>query len=357
MNLFTEIKIGQQTLKNRIVMAPMTRCRAVINNTANDLMAEYYAQRATAGLIITEATQISDIGTGYPCTPGIYNNEQIEAWKKTTREVHNNGGLIYLQIWHTGRATHPALIGGKTPVAPSAIKIDGQLYTYEGLKSFETPKELEISEIKDIVKQFATAAKNAIEAGFDGVEIHGANGYLIDEFLKDGTNKREDEYGGSIENRSKFLFEIIEAVTIEIGSEKTALRLSPCGTFNGMSDSDSRTHFKYICEKLNNYNLAYLHIINPSESDIRHGGVDIKIDYFREIYNGILISNGGYTKETGNNDIKTNKADLIAYGALYTSNPDLVERFKKDLKLTQPNPETFYTQDQKGYTDYTNSFK
>lgn len=352
MNLFSELRIGRYTLKNRIVMAPMTRCRAVENSCANDLMAEYYAQRASAGLIITEASQVSSIGTGYPCTPGIYSNEQIEGWKKVTDAVHAKGGLIFLQIWHTGRSSHPSLIGGETPVAPSAIKIEGNLYTYEGLQPFPIPRELKVSEIKAIVKEFAQAAKNAVEAGFDGVEIHGANGYLIDEFLKDGTNKREDEYGGSIENRSKFLCEIVEAVSAEIGSDRTALRLSPSGTFNGMSDSDPETHFKYICKKLEEYDLAYLHIMNPLEGDIRHGGIDIKLETFREAYKGIIIGNGGYTKETGTKVIEESIADTIAYGAIYTSNPDLVGRFEVDAPLTPPNPETFYTQDAKGYTDY-----
>ncbi|PRM87559.1 alkene reductase [Aliarcobacter cryaerophilus] len=352
MNLFSEIKIGQNILKNRIIMAPMTRCRAVINNSANDLIAEYYSQRASAGLIIAEASQVSSIGTGYPCTPGIYSKEQIEGWSKVTKAVHDKGGLIFLQIWHTGRSSHPSLIGGETPVAPSAIKIDGQLYTYEGLAEFPTPRALEISEIKEIVNQFEQAAKNAIEAGFDGVEIHGANGYLIDEFLKDGSNKREDEYGGSIENRSKFLFEIIEAVSNSIGNDKTALRLSPCGTFNGMSDSNPKKHFSYICEKLNDYDLAYLHIMNPLEGDIRHGGVDIKLDVFRKVYQGTLVGNGGYTKESGNKAIEENIADAISFGAIYTSNPDLVERFKVDAPLTQSDPNTFYTQDEKGFTDY-----
>jgi N-ethylmaleimide reductase len=351
-NLFTEVKIGKYNLKNRIIMAPMTRCRAVVNNSANDLMAEYYAQRASAGLIIAEASQISPLGTGYPCTPGIYSDEQIEGWKKVTDAVHAKGGLIFLQIWHTGRATHSSLIGGNTPVAPSAIKIDGKLYTYEGLQEFPTPRALETFEVRDIVKEFVQAAKNAISAGFDGVEIHGANGYLIDEFLKDSTNERKDEYGGSIENRSRFLFEIVDLVCAEIGSDKTALRLSPSGTFNGMSDSNPEEHFKYICEKLNEYNLAYLHIMNPLEGDIRHGGVDIKLDTFREVYKGTLVGNGGYTKETGNETIKSNIADAISFGAIYTSNPDLVERFENDAPLTPINPDTFYTQDEKGLTDY-----
>lgn len=353
MNLFSELRIGRHTLKNRIVMAPMTRCRAVENNCANDLMAEYYAQRASAGLIITEASQVSSIGTGYPCTPGIYSHEQIEGWKKITKAVHEKGGLIFLQIWHTGRSSHPSLIGGETPVAPSAIKIEGDLYTYEGLQPFPIPRELKVSEIKAIVKEFAQAAKNAVEAGFDGVEIHGANGYLIDEFLKDGTNKREDEYGGSIENRSRFLFEILHAVSNAIGSDKIGIRLSPSGTFNGMSDSDPQKHFTYICEKLNAYHLAYLHIMEALEGDIRHGANVVDLALLREVYRGFLITNGGYDKARGNQAIENHFADAIAYGAIYTSNPDLVERFKVDAPLNEVDPSTFYTQDAKGYTDYS----
>jgi N-ethylmaleimide reductase len=279
MNLFSEIRIGQKTLKNRIIMAPMTRCRAVENNNPNDLMSEYYSQRASAGLIIAEATQISTTGIGYPCTPGIYTHDQIENWKKVTKSVHEKGGVIYLQLWHVGRVSHSSFLDGKIPVAPSAIAIDGQHFTFQGMQDFETPKELEISEIKKIVEDYAKAARNAIEAGFDGVEIHGANGYLVDQFLKDGSNKRNDIYGGSLENRVRFLCEIIEAVSAEIGNDKTAVRLSPSGTYNGMSDSNPKEHFIDISKKLNDYNLAYLHIINALEGDIRHGNVVVELSF------------------------------------------------------------------------------
>lgn len=352
MDLFSPIKIGDYTLKNRIFMAPMTRCRSVDHNIPNDLMATYYGQRANAGLIITEATQISTLGIGYPCTPGIHTKEQVQGWKKITKTVHEKGSRIFLQLWHVGRISHSAYHKGKLPVAPSAIKPSGEIYTYEGMKEFETPKELSVQEIKEIVQQYANGAKNAMEAGFDGVEIHGANGYLIDQFLRDGTNKREDEYGSNIQNRSRFLFEIIEAVTKEVGANRVGLRLSPSGTFNDMTDSNPQEHFKYVCEKLNDCNLAYLHIVDALEGDIRHGANVVELSVLREAYKGILIANGGYTKDRGNKTIQNNLADAVAFAALYISNPNLPEAFKNNKELREADPSTFYTQDEKGYTDY-----
>lgn len=354
MNLFSNLSIGKYTLRNRIVMAPMTRSRAVENGCANDLMAEYYAQRATAGLIISEASQISPMAIGYPCTPGIYTNEQIKSWEKVTNAVHKQGGLIFLQLWHVGRISHSSFLEGNLPVAPSAIKPSGEHFTFDGMKPYEIPKALSIYEIKEIVQEYAQAAQNAIAAGFDGVEIHGANGYLIDQFLKDGTNKRNDEYGGTIENRSKFLFEILKAVSNAIGHDKTALRLSPSGTFNDMSDSNPQEHFKYICKKLNDYDLAYLHIMDALEGDIRHGANVVELKYLRDAYNGVLITNGGYDKDRGNQTIENHLADAVAYGVLFISNPDLPQRFKINAPLNGVDPKVFYTQDAKGYTDYSN---
>ena len=353
MNLFSPITVGNYDLKNRIFMAPMTRCRAVDNNVPNDLMATYYAQRASAGLIITEATQISTMGIGYPATPGIHTYAQVEGWKKITSAVHEKGTKIFLQLWHVGRISHSSYHDNKLPVAPSAIKPSGQIYTYDGMKDFETPKALTTDEIKATVQDYANAAKNAMKAGFDGVEIHGANGYLIDQFLRDGTNKRDDEYGGNIENRSRFLFEVIEAVTSEIGSHRTGLRLSPSGTFNDMSDSNPQEHFSYVCKKLNDYNLAYLHIVDALEGDIRHGANVVELSILRDAYNGVLIVNGGYDKARGNKVIENNLADAVAYAALFLANPDLPERFKKDAELNEPDTDTYYTQDEKGYTDYS----
>lgn len=352
MDLFSPIKIGNYNLKNRIFMAPMTRCRSLENNVANNMMAHYYAQRASAGLIITEATQISTQGIGYPYTPGIHTADQVEGWKKVTKAVHEKGGTIFLQLWHVGRISHPAYHNGDLPVAPSAIKPAGSIYTYEGMKEFVTPRALTLDEIKTVVQEYVTGAKNAIEAGFDGVEVHGANGYLIDQFLRDGTNCRDDRYGGSVENRARFLFEIVKGIISAIGSDKTGVRLSPSGTFNDMKDSDPGKHFSYICEKLNAFDLAYLHIIDALAGDIRHGANVVVLSVLRAEYKGILIVNGAYDQERGNLAIKNGEADAVAFGALFLANPDLPERFKENAELNTPNTDCFYTQDEKGYLDY-----
>ncbi len=333
-------------------MAPMTRCRSVQDNVPNDLMATYYAQRASAGLIISEATQISTQGIGYPCTPGIHTTQQVEGWKKVTQAVHDKGGNIFLQLWHVGRISHSAYHGGELPVAPSSIKPAGEVYTFEGMKEFETPRTLTVEEIQEIVKTYAKGARNAIEAGFDGVEIHAANGYLLDQFLRDGTNVREDEYGLTIENRSRFLFDVIKAVTAEIGAEKTGVRLSPSGTFNDMTDSDPQKHFTYVCEKLNAFDLAYLHIIDALEGDIKHGANIVELSMIRDTYKGVLITNGAYDKERGDTVIENDQADAVAFGVLFLANPDLPERFKTNSEFNEADPDTFYTQDEKGYTDY-----
>ena len=352
MDLFSPIKIADYHLGNRIFMAPMTRCRSIQNNIPNEMMARYYAQRASAGLIITEATQISTKGIGYPNTPGIHTPEQVEGWRKVTQAVHEKGGTIFLQLWHVGRISHPSYHNGELPFAPSAIKPAGNIYTPLGMKEFVTPHPLSTEEIAIVVEQYVQGAKNAIEAGFDGVEIHGANGYLIDQFLRDGTNTRDDAYGGSLENRWRFLFEIIEGITSAIGSEKTGLRLSPSGTFNDMKDSDPSNHFTYICEKLSVLNLAYLHIIDALEGDIRHGANVVELSVLRKAYKGVLIANGGYTQERGNAAIQNGLADAVAFGALFLANPDLPKRFADNTPLNTPNPDTFYTQGEEGYLDY-----
>ena len=352
MDLFSPIQIGKYTLKNRIFMAPLTRCRSVEDNVPNDMMAKYYGQRASAGLIISEATQISTQGIGYLCTPGIHTPKQVLGWQKVTKAVHDKGGKMFLQLWHVGRISHPDFLNGDLPVAPSAIKPSGEVYTLEGMKVFETPRALRTEEIKNIVQQYTTAANNAIEAGFDGVEIHSANGYLLDQFLRDGSNIREDEYGGNIENRSRFLFQVIKAVTSEIGADKTGLRLSPSGTFNDMTDSDPKTHFTYVCEKLNGLGLAYLHIVDALEGDIKHGANIVALSILRDAYKGVLITNGEYDKERGQATIQKHQADAVAYGVLFIANPDLPERFKTNAGLNDADLDTFYTQDEKGYTDY-----
>ncbi len=352
MDLFSPLSIGNYTLKNRIIMAPLTRCRSVQDNIPNELMAAYYAQRASAGLIISEATQISPLGIGYPCTPGIHNDDQIEGWKKITKAVHDKDGKIFLQLWHVGRISHSSFHPGELPVAPSAIKPAGEVYTFDGMKEFETPRPLSVEEIQNIVQEYVQGAKNAIAAGFDGVEIHSANGYLLDQFLRDGTNKREDEYGGNIKNRSRFLFEVIKAVTSAVGADKTGVRLSPSGTFNDMTDSDPQSHFTYVCEKLNDFGLAYLHIVDALEGDIKHGANVVGLEVIRDAYKGVLITCGGYDKERGNRTVKKAQADAVAFGIPFIANPDLPERFKRDAALNEADVSTFYTQDEKGYIDY-----
>jgi len=352
MNLLTPIQIGPYHLANRTFMAPLTRCRAAEGNVPTDLMAAYYAQRASAGLIISEATQVSTLGIGYPSTPGIHTQEQINGWKKVTKAVHDKGGHIFLQLWHVGRISHPSFHNGNLPVAPSAIAAAGEHYTPEGMKPFEVPRELITSEVNEIIEQYVQAARNAMEAGFDGVEVHGANGYLIDQFLRDGTNKRDDIYGGNLENRCRFLCEILNGVIIAIGSDKVGVRLSPSGTFNDMSDSNPSKHFSYLCQKLNNFNLAYVHIIDALEGDIRHGANVVELSVLREAYEGVLITNGGYTQERADETISSAKADAVTFGELFIANPDLPERFSKKSALNKADPTTYYTQGEKGYTDY-----
>ena len=352
MNLLTPIQIGPYHLANRTFMAPLTRCRAAEGNVPTDLMAAYYAQRASAGLIISEATQVSTLGIGYPSTPGIHTQEQINGWKKVTKAVHDKGGHIFLQLWHVGRISHPSFHNGNLPVAPSAIAAAGEHYTPEGMKPFEVPRELITSEVNEIIEQYVQASRNAMEAGFDGVEVHGANGYLIDQFLRDGTNKRDDIYGGNIENRCRFLCEILNGVIIAIGSDKVGVRLSPSGTFNDMSDSNPSKHFSYLCQKLNNFNLAYVHIIDALEGDIRHGANVVELSVLREAYEGVLITNGGYTQERADETISSAKADAVTFGELFIANPDLPERFAKKSALNKVDPTTYYTQGEKGYTDY-----
>lgn len=353
--LLKPYRLGKYELKNRVVMAPMTRNRAGEGNIPTDLNVLYYAQRASAGLIVTEATQISAQGIGYPDTPGIHTERQIEGWKKVTDAVHLNGGLIFIQLWHVGRISHPYFLGGGYPVAPSPIRPEGMTFTPEGMKEFLTPRELEIDEIADIVEQYRIASKNAIHAGFDGVEIHGANGYLIDQFLQDGSNKRKDKFGGSEENRARFALEVVEAVADAIGPDRVGIRISPGGIFNDMFDSNPESVFDYLVKELNKYNLAYLHVIEAS-SDLdpiihAHYIHDIT-GHFRERFNGTLISNGNYNKESGISALANNRADLVSYGRLFISNPDLPKRFELDAPLAESDQSTFYGGDKKGYTDY-----
>lgn len=357
-NLFDSFQLGSNNLDNRMVMAPMTRLRAD-GTIPTQLMAEYYAQRATAGLIITECTMISPLSQGYMNVPGIYNEEQIQGWKLVTNAVHAQGGKIFLQIWHSGRVAHSALLNGEKPVAPSEIAATGQLHTPIGKVEIETPRALETSEISEIIAQFRQAAINAKQAGFDGVELHGAFGYLIDQFLQDGSNQRQDKYGGSIENRARFLLEVVEAVTQVWRDDCVGIRLSPSNTFYGMVDSDSQATFSYVIKALNNFKLAYIHLMEANEVDLKTRQViNPVLPIFRPLYQGNIITNGGYNKETGNSAIASGNAELVSYGRPYLANPDLVKRFVANAPLNEPDPRTFYgrgdTENAKvGYTDYS----
>jgi len=350
-DLFGPVEVGPLRLPNRVVMAPLTRSRAGPGNVPTQLNALYYAQRASAGLIIAEATQIVPEGQGYISTPGIHSREQIEGWKCVTKAVHVTGGHIVLQLWHVGRISHPSFQpGGALPVAPSAIRPKGQAFTAKGFEPIPTPRALEASEIPGIVAKYAQAARNALEAGFDGVEVHAANGYLIDQFLRDQTNKRTDHHGGSIENRSRFLLEVVEAVSAVAGAERTGVRISPQNGQNDISDSNPQALFNYVAGHLSGRGLAYLHII---EGDT--GGVPVPpFDYakLKRLFGSIVIANNGFDKERANEAIVEGRADLIAFGKPFIANPDLVIRLLLDASLMPANRQTFYGGAEQGYTDY-----
>jgi len=348
--LFTPVTLGNLTLKNRMVMAPMTRNRAAAGNIPQAMNVEYYRQRASAGLIISEATQVSPEGIGYPGTPGIHSEAQAGGWKKVTDAVHDEGGFIYLQLWYCGRISHPDLLpDGQTPVAPSAIKPEGEAVTFEGMKAFVEPRALEINEIQHIVAQYKNAAQMAKQAGFDGVEIHSANGYLLDQFLRDGTNKRSDEYGGNEENRMRFLNQVIDAVLEVWHSKSVGIRLTPENSFNSMSDSNPQAHFNYFISQLNSRNLAYLHIL---EGDMLGAAKTVNYRSLRECYKGIYMANNGYDKDRAQTAIANGDCDLVAFGVPFIANPDLVQRYKNNLPLNEADQATFYGGDETGYTDY-----
>jgi len=354
--LFTPVRAGALLLPNRIVMAPMTRNRAGKGNVPTALGAEYYRQRATAGLIVTEATQVSPRGVGYPNTPGIHSAEQLEGWRAITKAVHGAGGRIVLQLWHVGRSSHPLYQpNGDLPVSSSAIAIPGQLYTPEGMKPYPVPRALETSEIPGVVAEYARGAANAKAAGFDGVEIHGANGHLIDQFLRDGVNKRTDAYGGSLENRLRFMKEVAAAVACEWQPSRVGIRLSPSGTFNGMSDSDPLATFSAALGELSKLKLAYVHIVEPGDADARHGGPGWKSASARDLrryFQGTYIAAGEMTKEKAASLIHDGFADAAAFARLYISNPDLVERFRQGAAIAPSDTSTYYGGTEKGYTDY-----
>jgi N-ethylmaleimide reductase len=348
--LFTPISIGNLILNNRIIMAPLTRNRAAEGDVPQAINVEYYRQRASAGLIISEGSQISPQGLGYPKTPGIYSDAQIAGWLMVTQAVHQAGGKIFLQLWHVGRISHTSMQpDGALSVAPSAIKPKGQIFTYTGLRDFETPRPLTLEEIPGIIADYAKAAENAKHAGFDGVEIHSANGYLLDQFLRNGSNHRRDNYGGSIENRMRLLLEVTQQVINIWGQNRVGVRLSPENSFNDMQDSDSQQLFNTVAEKLADFPLAYLHVL---EGDMMTG--ERRLDYaeLRQHFQGYYMANNGYDLSSGNNAIARGQADMVAYGKWFIANPDLPHRFANNLPLNEPDVATFYGGNEKGYTDY-----
>lgn len=351
-NLFSPFELGGLKLENRIVMAPLTRNRAGVGLAPSDLAIEYYAQRATAGLIIAEATQVSKQAQGYQDTPGIYTPEQIERWRKVTDAVHAKGGRIFVQLWHVGRVSHVDLHDGKAPVAPSAIRSETKTFVNNGFADVSEPRALELDEISAIIHDFQQAAANAIEAGFDGVEIHGANGYLLDQFLRETANVRTDSYGGSIENRARLLVEVTAAVANVIGAERTGVRLSPVSPANGIvPSSDEQPLFNYVVEKLDDLGIAYIHVIEGATGGPRDAA-PFDFEQLRQRFKNVYIANNGYDEKLARAQLDADKADLIAFGHHFVANPDLVDRLKLGAPLAQLNPATLYGGGAEGYTDY-----
>jgi N-ethylmaleimide reductase len=352
--LFSPLKVGSLELPNRIVMAPLTRGRAGAEGTPNDMMVEYYALRASAGLIISEATSISPQGAGWVGAPGIHNDAQVKGWQKVTAAVHERGGRIVLQLWHTGRASHPDFQpGGVLPVSSSAIAIAGMTHTPQGKQPYVAPRALELDEIPGVIQQYVDATRHAHDAGFDGVEIHAANGYLIDQFIRDSVNQRTDAYGGSIPNRLRLLDEVTEAVVGAWSGDRVGVRLSPTGPFNDMSDSDPLATFGYAAEILNAYDLAYLHVIEALPGHMFAGAEGLRCaPDMRTTFNGVFMLNGGYTAALAESAISEGDTDLVAFGVPFIANPDLVERFRTGAELNPPDPNTFYTTGAEGYIDY-----
>ena len=350
MKLHTPLQAGALTLPNRILMAPLTRCRADADHNPTDLMAEYYSQRASAGLIIAEATMVMEGNSSFWMEPGIYSEAQVAGWKKVTDAVHAKGGQIALQLWHGGRACHPLLNGGAQPVAPSALPITGdEVHTPEGKKPYVTPRELRDDEIPGIIAGFKRAAENAKAAGFDAVEVHGANGYLLDEFLRDGANQRSGPYGGSLANRARLMLEVVDAVIEVWGADRVGLRISPLNSYNSMIDSDPIALTSYIAEQTNARGLAYLHVMRADFFQAQQGDV---MTPARAAFTGVLIGNMGYTADEAEQAIAEGKLDAVAFGTSFLANPDLPERLALQAPLNAPNPATFYSPGPEGYTDY-----
>lgn len=353
-HLLSPLELKGLSLKNRVAMAPLTRGRAEPGSRVpNTLMKDYYAQRAGAGLIITEGTAPSKQGNGWVQAPGIYSEAQVEGWKPVVNAVHEQNCAFFLQMWHTGRASHSSFQeNGQLPVAPSAVKIKGETHTPDGKQPYDMPRALETSEISGVVEDYRQAAENAQKAGFDGVEIHAANGYLIDEFLQSKTNHRTDKYGGSVENRYLFLKEIVEAILTVWPAENVGVRISPNGNYNDMGSPDYRETFTYVAQQLNSYNLAYLHIIDGLGFGFHELGEPMTLAEFRAVYDGTIMANCGYDADSAEEAIASGNADLVAFGRPFISNPDLVARFKNSWELNPDDQSTWYTHGAEGYTDY-----
>jgi len=353
MNIFSKYKFGDLELSNRMVMAPMTRCRAIEGNVPNPLAVTYYTQRASAGLIITEGSQVSPHGIGYVRTPGIHSATQVAGWKKVTEAVHKAGGKIFLQLWHVGRVSHPDFFKGELPVAPSALPVGGDVHTPQGKKKFMIPRALELDEISGIIEQFRKGAQNAKSAGFDGVEIHGANGYLLDQFLRDGSNRRTDKYGGSPENRLRLPLEVAEAVVDVWGYDRVGYRISPHFSLYSMSDTNPAQTYSLFAKELNHLGIGYIHMVEPVGGRMGTTAPDAKLaQIIHGIFEGTLILNGGYDYRSANEVIEKGDADLISFGVPFLANPDLPERFRKNAPLNQADVATFYAGEEKGYIDY-----
>ena len=352
-DLFSQYRMGDLTLPNRIVMAPMTRNRAGDADVPVLLTVTYYVQRASAGMIITEGSQVSPQGVGYVHTPGIYSAAQVAGWKKVTEAIHRAGGRIFIQLWHVGRVSHPDFLGGDLPVAPSALPVEGFVHTPGGKKPIPVPRALKTDEVPDIVRQFRQAAENARAAGFDGVEIHGANGYLLDQFLRSGSNKRTDMYGGSLENRARLPLEVTKAVIEVWGRDRVGYRISPHNDAHSMSDANPLETFSYFTRELNKIGLGYLHLIEPIGGGAGFVPPEARLGpTLRRIFERTFILNGGYGLQSGSEAITRGEADLIAFGVPFLANPDLPERFRQNEPLNEPDVATFYVGGAKGYTDY-----
>lgn len=352
-DLFSPARVGALEVANRIVMAPLTRSRAGAEGVPNAMMAEYYAQRASAGLIVSEATNISPTAKGYVFTPGIYTEAQVAGWKQVTEAVHAKGGRIVLQLWHVGRISHPDIQpNGELPVAPSAINPQAQVYTPLGFKPTVTPRALETAELPGIVADYRKAAENAKRAGFDGVEIHAANAYLLGQFLSDRSNRRTDAYGGSIENRARLPLEVVEAVTAVWGGDRVGIRFSPVNPNWDALDSNPQALYDYVVKQLNRFGLAYIHVVEGATGGARDVDPSFDFQALRRAFNGTYIANNGYTRELALEARAEDRADLICFGKPFISNPDLVERLRSDAPLAAPDQATMYGGDAHGYTDY-----